>query len=82
MAISNHVVMVEDGYYKDVTTNIVYSSNLTLIQIDEVPQDIIPNKYCYTAEKGFYISPTYQFNLNLKDTVDKLQLELAESKAK
>lgn len=27
--------------------------------IDSIPEDYIPGKYCYTEEKGFYLNPDY-----------------------
>lgn len=27
--------------------------------VEAVPEDYVPNKYCYTEEKGFYLNPDY-----------------------
>lgn len=33
--------------------------NLTFAEIDSIPEDFQPIKYCYTEEKGFYKNPNW-----------------------
>ena len=30
-----------------------------LHEVESLPEDFVPNKYCYTEAEGFYINPSY-----------------------
>lgn len=43
-----------------------------LHEVDSIPKDFEPNKYCYTEEQGFYINPDYEkYSNNIKYTLDE-----------
>ena len=56
-------------------------------EVEEVPQEVVANKYCYTEEKGFYKNENYkepepsdaQKIKDLQDEVTNLQLALLEA---
>lgn len=51
---------VDEGYTRiDDCGFIVKASGYDFSEVDEVPNEVVPYKYCYTAEKGFYINPNW-----------------------
>ncbi len=36
------------------------SQAVNLFELDSIPENIEPFKYCYTEEKGFYENPSYE----------------------
>ncbi len=34
-------------------------ADFKIYEVDSIPEDYEPNKYCYTAEQGFYLNPDY-----------------------
>lgn len=52
--------------------------------VEEIPEDFVQNKYCYTEADGFYANPDYTVEVTpeervveLEAEVDRLQQELA-----
>ena len=54
-------------------------------KVEEIPEEVCTEKYCYTEEKGFYVNPNYIEPVDeraemeaLKEQITDLQLALAE----
>lgn len=66
-----HYVNVQDGNYAECSKeeaigifldgrNMVIPLDLTVIEVESIPQEVTPGKYCYTVEKGFYPNPNWK----------------------
>lgn len=56
-----------------------------IYEVAEVPDEVVEQKYCYTAEKGFYLNKNYvePYNANaeieaLKEQITEIQLAMVE----
>ena len=47
-------ITTEEGYQYAVI------ADFGLYEVETVPDDFEPNKYCYTEEQGFYLNPDYK----------------------
>lgn len=47
-------------------------------EVDEVPEEIVAEKYCYTKESGFYLNKNYVEPINEEDRFTDIELALAE----
>ena len=47
-----------------------------LFNVDTLPEDYSENRYCYTAEQGFYLNPDYQ---EPKPPIEERVAELEEN---
>lgn len=49
----------------------------------EVPNNVIPQKYCYNTEKGFYLNPSFQENISennakaIQEQINSLSVAMA-----
>ncbi len=52
-----------------------------LHEVDSLPEDYEPNKYCYTESDGFYLNPSYEEPVSEKYTsgYDQAVLDMIES---
>ena len=52
---------LDNGYPKLVNKNIAFPSHMVNVYEykDDIPDYVIPSKYCYTEEKGFYLNPNW-----------------------
>jgi len=56
--ISDICEIVENGFF--VGNNLVFNpTGLHVEEVESVAEEIVPQKYCYTSEEGFYINPDY-----------------------
>ena len=63
----NRIIMVgealdymSNGYPRLVDEDIAFPTEMVNVhEVSEVPSEVIPEKYCYTAEKGFYLNPDW-----------------------
>lgn len=70
--ITTEAVLKSDGIH--VGGNLVFSDKtLNIIKIDELPNDIIPQKYCYTNDEGFYLNKSYNSIINEDSIHEKLE---------
>ncbi|SFR78694.1 hypothetical protein [Anaeromicropila populeti] len=64
-------VKIQDGKYVPSTEdqavgkyvereNTVYPNDLKAVEVSQVPEEIVPGKYCYTDEIGFYINTDWK----------------------
>ena len=58
-------------------------SNFVLYEVEELPADFEPNKYCYTAEVGFYENSDYEVTVlegvvTEQEIVDSIMEEVSE----
>lgn len=65
---SNGNVLVDNG-------NLAIAQILVkeVIEVDEIPTNVVENKYCYTAEKGFYKNENYQEYYTNEDRISALE---------
>ena len=42
-------------------------------EVQEIPENIVENKYCYTKEKGFYKNADYQEHYTNEDRISALE---------
>lgn len=75
VAIGQVAEMTENGVQVDGGT--IYGShlNLTVSNVESIPQGVSPQKYCYASESGFTLNPDY---VEIKTP----QQEIAELKEK
>lgn len=57
------------------STLYVIDSEMATAEVDEIPNDFIPNKYCYTDEKGFYLNEDYSEPVNMETEIKRLTEE-------
>jgi hypothetical protein len=51
---------MENGYPRLVNENAAFiPEDVEIITMNSIPEDIIPGKFCYTHEEGFYINPEW-----------------------
>ncbi len=66
-----------EGYIRlDDCGFIVKKSGYNFIEIEEVPNEIVPYKYCYTEEKGFYENPNW-VEPEVEDPIQEYRDQLA-----
>ena len=56
-------------------------SDWGVFEVDEIPENVIPGKYCYTEEKGFYENPNWvepEVEDPIQEYRDKLASEVSE----
>lgn len=50
----------DNGYPVLTDENIAFvKEDVDVVDVDSIPDDLIPGKYCYTSEKGIYANPGY-----------------------
>lgn len=37
-----------------------YPEAVEVYEVENIPAEVVPHKYCYTTEKGFYLNPNYE----------------------
>ena len=51
---------MSNGYPRLVDENVAFPTEMVNVhEVSEVPSEVIPEKYCYTVEQGFYLNPDY-----------------------
>lgn len=56
----NEVTYWDNGYPVIVEKNVAFvKEDVNVFEVNELPEDFNQGKYCYTAEKGFYVNPDY-----------------------
>ena len=51
---------MSNGYPRLVNENVAFvKEDVNVHEVAEVPSEVIPEKYCYTAEQGFYLNPDW-----------------------
>lgn len=71
-------VVVENEYRNIIADGIVMLGDLKVFSINALPVDILPMKYCYTAEKGFFLNPNYV--PSIEEKAKQLETELLNTK--
>ena len=52
---------MDNGYPRIVEKNIAFPTEMVNVyELEEIPENIEPEKYCYTTEKGFYENESYE----------------------
>ena len=52
---------LSNGYPRIVEIDTAFVPDFfSIVEVDSVPEDIKPHKYCYTSEKGFYQNPKWE----------------------
>lgn len=68
---------VNEGYTRiDDCRFIVKARGYNFHEVEEVPNEVVAYKYCYTAERGFYINPNYNEEPEPQDEIDIMLTEL------
>jgi len=86
----NRIASIRENIEYEVNGNVLLGDGTgiasTLVkgvyEVDEVPEEIVTEKYCYTEESGFYINKNYKEPIDESAEIKKLQeqvtnLELA-----
>lgn len=79
----------EDKRITDISTSIGYETNGNIIldngtqiacfrevqvhEVEEIPEGVTVEKYCYTEEEGFYKNSNYQEYISIEDRVSALE---------
>lgn len=51
---------MSNGYPRLVNENVAFvKEDVDVHEVESVPSEVIPEKYCYTEADGFYINPNY-----------------------
>lgn len=67
---SNGNVLLDDN------TGIAAPCIKGVFEVENIPENIVAEKYCYTEEKGFYINENYVEPVNEKTELEKLQKQV------
>ncbi|WP_455714683.1 hypothetical protein [Anaerosporobacter sp.] len=59
----------------------VIHDSATKVEVDSIPSDYKPSKYCYAAEEGFYNNPNYLEPYSIDTEIERLSQENTELKA-
>ena len=52
---------MSNGYPRLVNENVAFvTEQVNVNEVDSIPAKAVADKYCYTAEKGFYLNPDYR----------------------
>lgn len=52
---------LDNGYPRLVEEDIAFvSEQVNVFEVDSIPAEVIPAKYCYTEAEGFYINPNWK----------------------
>ncbi len=54
--------------------------NFKVYEVEMLPENYEPNKYCYTVEQGFYLNPNYEVSQSgtYQDGYDQAVIDLIE----
>ena len=82
----NRVAAIRENIDYEVNGNVLLGDGTgiaaTLVkgvyEVDEVPEEIVAEKYCYAEESGFYINEDYKEPINEEDRFTDIELALAE----
>ncbi|QUH30000.1 hypothetical protein [Vallitalea guaymasensis] len=85
--INNNVIYCVSDFYEIIENygyrinGVDYHESVGEIIDIECPTHVIPFKYCYTKEKGFYINEVWknQTEQLINEAIDNMTLELIES---
>ena len=44
-----------------------------VIEVETVPEGIVPSKYCYTKEEGFYKKPNYREHFSMEQRLSAVE---------
>lgn len=47
-------------------------------EIENIPEEVKVEKYCYTEEKGFYINEDYKEPINAKTEIEEIKEQITE----
>lgn len=88
------VVVYNDNSIAAIREEISYQSNGNVItdrgqaiaeilvkgvyDVEEIPEGVTENKYCYTLEEGFYINENYKEPIDETTEISEIQLAIAE----
>lgn len=57
----NTLVYQDNGYPLLVEEKTAfYPEAVEVYEIESLPKEVVPHKYCYTTEKGFYLNSNYE----------------------
>ena len=60
--LSGNTLVYQDNGYPLLTEEktAFYPEAVEVYEIESLPKEAVPHKYCYTTEKGFYLNPNYE----------------------
>lgn len=68
---STEATIKSDGIH--VGNGVVFADKTLQIKtVDLLPEGIVPQRYCYTNEEGFYLNPSYVDNNNSNELIEKI----------
>lgn len=60
MAMGKTLDYMSNGYPRLVEENVAFvKEDVDVHEVESVPSEVIPEKYCYTEAEGFYINPNW-----------------------
>lgn len=60
LAIGNDAITLPNGYPMLKDSNTSFPTEMVdVYEVESVPSEVTPEKYCYTEAEGFYINPDY-----------------------
>lgn len=84
-----YIIIDKDNKITDITTTVGYEENGNIIlddgtqiacfrevevrEVEEIPENVVENKYCYTEEKGFYKNENYQEHYTNEERISALE---------
>lgn len=76
---------MSNGYPRIIEKNIAFPTEMVNVhEVEEIPENVEREKYCYTEEQGFYENENYVepirevSNAELQEQITNLELALAE----
>ena len=73
--ISENAQLVENGI--DVGGLVYGDKTLQIIEVESVPEAVLPQKYCYTVGSGFYLNSGYVEYIGPEQKVSQLEAQVA-----
>ena len=74
------IIAIMDNFEKKENGNLINGCIYPMGKIIkiEVPENVIPQKYCYTIEKGFYINQVWEQSVKreIEKAIDEYTLEM------
>ena len=60
MMMGEHLDYMSNGYPRLIDENVAFPTEMVDVhEVESVPSEVMPEKYCYTESDGFYINPDY-----------------------
>lgn len=61
MNMGNKLDYMDNGYPRLIEENIAFPTEMVnVLEIETIPEEVVPARYCYTAEDGFYANPDWK----------------------